>query len=124
MRQILAIGLGGALGSVARFVVSNWVYGWLGRSFPYGTFAVNVLGCFAMGALFVIFLDRLSDSAVLRAGVLIGGLGGFTTFSTFSIETFALYEQGSPTIAVLNALGSVASCVLAAWAGVLLGRQL
>ncbi len=123
MNQVLAIAAGGAVGSVLRFWMSTWVHSFAGRSFPYGTLTVNVLGCLAMGFLFVLFLDRLSDNNVLRAGILIGVLGGFTTFSSFSIETFNLIEQGAWLRAVVNVTGSLLLCVGATWVGVILGRQ-
>ena len=123
MNQVLAIAAGGAVGSVLRFWMSTWVHSFAGRSFPYGTLTVNVLGCLAMGFLFVLFVDRLSDNAVLRAGVLIGVLGGFTTFSSFSIETLNLIEQGAWLKAVMNMTGSLLLCVGATWVGVILGRQ-
>lgn len=124
MPQVLAIAVGGAAGSVLRYWLSTSVYAVAGRAFPYGTLAVNVLGCFAMGLLFVVFMERLADSAVWRAGVLIGLLGGFTTFSAFSIETFNLVEQGESLKALANALLSVVLCIGATWLGVVLGRQL
>jgi CrcB protein len=123
MNQVLAIAAGGAVGSVLRFWMSTWVHTFAGRSFPYGTLTVNVLGCLAMGFLFVLFVDRLSDNAVLRAGILIGMLGGFTTFSSFSIETLNLIEQGAWLKAVANMTGSLILCVAATWVGVILGRQ-
>lgn len=123
MRQLLAIAAGGAAGSLLRFWLSTWVHTFADRSFPYGTLAVNVLGCLLMGFLFVLFIDRLSDNPVLRAGILIGVLGGFTTFSTFSIETFNLIEQGAWVRAVANMSGSLVLCVGATWIGVILGRQ-
>ncbi len=121
--QFLAIGLGGAVGSIARFALSQWVHGVVGRGFPWGTLAVNVLGCAAMGVLFVLLTERFSDNSVLRAGLLIGVLGGFTTFSSFSIETFNLMEQGEHMKAMFNAGASLALCVGATWAGVIVGRQ-
>ncbi|HSD96222.1 MAG TPA: fluoride efflux transporter CrcB [Sulfuricaulis sp.] len=123
MNQVLAIAAGGAVGSVLRFWMSTWVHSFAGRSFPYGTLTVNVLGCLAMGFLFVLFVDRLSDNAVLRAGVLIGVLGGFTTFSSFSIETFNLIEQGAWFKAAANMASSLLLCIGATWVGVILGRQ-
>jgi CrcB protein len=123
MSQVLAIAAGGAIGSLLRFWLSTWVHTFADRSFPYGTLAVNVLGCLLMGFLFVLFIDRLSDNPVLRAGILIGVLGGFTTFSTFSIETFNLIEQGAWVRAAANMSGSLVLCVGATWIGVLLGRQ-
>ena len=122
--QIVAIAGGGALGAIGRFWVSVGVYRVLGREFPWGTLAVNGLGSFLMGFLFVLFLDRLMTAPELRSAVLIGFLGAFTTFSTFSMETLTLIEQGSMGKAFLNMWVSVLLCLLACWLGVLLGRSL
>ncbi len=122
--QALAIAAGGALGALMRFWVSTAVYGWLGRGFPWGTLAVNVLGSLVMGVLYILLLERLTTGPEVRALLLIGFLGAFTTFSTFSIETFNLIEQAEIGKALLNMAVSVFACVLAAWAGVILGRQL
>ncbi|RTZ73409.1 MAG: fluoride efflux transporter CrcB [Gammaproteobacteria bacterium] len=122
--QALAIAAGGALGALMRFWVSTAVYGWLGRGFPWGTLAVNVLGSLVMGVLYILLLERLTTGPEMRALLLIGFLGAFTTFSTFSIETFNLIEQAEIGKALLNMGVSVIACVLAAWAGVILGRQL
>lgn len=124
MQHVIAIGVGGAVGSVLRYWLSTAVYTAAGRGFPYGTLAVNVVGCLVMGLLFVVFMDRLTEAAVWRAGLLTGVLGGFTTFSAFSIETFGLLEQGEPLKALTNIVLSVALCLGAAWLGVLFGRQL
>jgi CrcB protein len=124
MNQVIAVAVGGALGSVLRFWVSTGVYGVFGRGFPYGTLVVNVLGSLAMGLLFVFLVERVSDNAVLRAGILIGLLGGFTTFSSFSIETFNLIEQGAVLKAAANMAVSLFVCLGAAWLGVILARQL
>jgi CrcB protein len=124
MSQVIAIAAGGALGSMLRYGLSNWVYSLAGRGFPYGTLVVNVLGSLAMGILFVLMVERMGTSAVWRAGMLIGVLGGFTTFSTFSIETFNLIEQGAMAKAAANMLASLILCVCATWFGVMLARQL
>lgn len=124
MSQVIAIAVGGAFGSVLRFGLSTWVHTLVGRGFPYGTLAVNVLGCLAMGILFVLLVERMGESAVWRAGLLIGALGGFTTFSTFSIETFNLIEQGAMAKAAGNMAASLILCVGATWLGVILARQL
>lgn len=124
LHQFFAVAVGGALGSVLRFGLSNWVQALSGRSFPYGTLVVNVTGCLAMGFLFILFIDRLSDNTLWRAGLLIGMLGGFTTFSSFSIETFNLIEQGDWFRAVSNVLASVLLCLAATWIGALMARSL
>lgn len=124
MAQVLTIAFGGALGAVARFGLSNGVYAWLGRGFPYGTLAVNVLGSLVMGFLAIVLVERLSLAPEWRAGILVGFLGAFTTFSTFSLETLGLLESGAWLKAVSNMVLSVVLCVLAAAAGMMLGRQL
>ncbi len=124
MTQILAIAAGGSIGAVMRYLVSTGVYNYLGRGFPYGTLAVNVLGSLLMGLLYELFLQRLSVSPEVRAVLLVGFLGAFTTFSTFSIETITLIEQGYLLKAVGNILASVVLCVMAAWLGLQLARQI
>ena len=124
MNQVMAVAIGGALGSVLRYGLSNWVHSFVGRGFPYGTLAVNVLGCLAMGILFVLLVERMADSAVWRAGLLVGLLGGFTTFSAFSIETFNLIEQGDLAKAAGNMAASLVLCIGATWLGITLARQL
>ncbi len=124
MLQLIAIAAGGAVGAVFRFWVSSGVYQLLGRGFPYGTLAVNVIGSLAMGFLYVLFVERLSASPELRGALLIGFLGAFTTFSTFSIETLNLIEQADLLKAGLNMLLSVSACIVACWFGLVIGRQL
>ncbi|MCB1867914.1 MAG: fluoride efflux transporter CrcB [Gammaproteobacteria bacterium] len=124
MTQIISIAAGGAVGALLRFWVSNGVYALLGRGFPYGTLAVNVIGSLAMGLLYVFFLERMTVSAELRGAVLIGLLGSFTTFSTFSIETLNLIEQADFMKAGLNMLLSLFACLMAAWFGLVVGRQI
>lgn len=124
MGQVAAIAAGGAIGAVLRFWLSTAVYQLLGRSFPYGTLAVNVIGSLAMGLLFVLFTERMSLGPEWRAAILIGLLGSFTTFSTFSIETLNLVEQAYYLKALLNVIVSVVACIGAAWSGVIIGRML
>ena len=124
MTQALAIAAGGALGALLRYWASTGVHAWLGRGFPYGTLFVNVLGSLLMGFLFVWLIDRMAAGPALRAFLLIGVLGAFTTFSTFSMETLNLMESGQFGKALLNVLASVVVCVAAAGAGVLAARQL
>ncbi len=124
MVQLVAIALGGAVGALLRYWTSTGVYALLGREFPYGTLVVNVSGSLLMGFLTVVMLERLSVGPEWRAALLIGLLGAFTTFSTFSMETLNLIEQGAMLRAGLNAVLSVVLCLTAAWVGLVLGRQL
>ncbi len=125
MNHLLAVALGGSLGAVLRFLVSNGVYHWLGRSFPYGTLAVNILGSFLIGLMTeALIVQRVAISSEYRAAILIGVFGSFTTFSTFSLETVFLIEQGNFAKAGYNVLISVFACLLAVWLGLLLGRTL
>lgn len=106
-----------------RYWMSMAVYSAMGRNFPYGTLAVNVLGSLVMGLLFVLLVERLAADSIWRAALLIGVLGAFTTFSTFSIETLNLFEEGAYNRAMANIGLSVVLCLAAAWLGVKLGRQ-
>jgi len=124
VKQLLVIAAGGAVGALMRYGMSNAVYAMLGRSFPYGTLAVNVFGSLLMGFLFVLLIERSTFDVLWRSAILIGGLGAFTTFSTFSIETLNLIENGSVTLALLNMLLSVALCIIAVWLGVAVARQM
>jgi fluoride exporter len=121
---MFSIAAGGAAGALLRFWVSGGVYHLLGRGFPYGTLAVNVLGSLTMGFLYVVLLERLTASPEVRGALLIGFLGAFTTFSTFSIETLNLIEQADFLKAGLNMLLSVTACLAACWFGLVIGRQI
>ena len=123
MSNLIAIAGGGALGALLRFWMSTSVYAMFGRDFPYGTLAVNVVGSFAMGILFVLLDEKFSLAPEWRAALLIGLLGAFTTFSTFSIETLNLMLSGETMKALLNVVLSVMVCIMATWLGLLLGRQ-
>jgi CrcB protein len=124
MTQVIAIAAGGAAGALLRYWVSNGVHAVLGRGFPYGTLTVNVVGSLLMGFLYIWLIERLASGPVLRAFLLIGVLGAFTTFSTFSVETLNLVESGQLGKAILNVLISVVVCIAAAGLGILLARQL
>ncbi|MCP4043161.1 MAG: fluoride efflux transporter CrcB [Gammaproteobacteria bacterium] len=124
MSQIFAIAAGGAAGAVLRFWISTGVYGLLGRDFPYGTMAVNVIGSLLMGVFYALLIESMDMAVEWRAAILIGLLGAFTTFSTFSIETLLLIEDQEHIKALLNMLLSVSLCILATWVGVVAGRQI
>ncbi len=117
--------LGAGIGGVLRFWLSRLVYSLTGTQFPAGTLVVNALGSFAMGFLFVLLVERIDGfAAYYRSFLLIGLLGGFTTFSSFSIETLQLLEQGQYFNAFLNIFLSLIICLLLVWLGVIGGRQL
>ncbi|MEY3808205.1 MAG: hypothetical protein RI893_1181 [Pseudomonadota bacterium] len=125
MNQIIAVALGGSFGAVLRFLVSSGIYQWLGRGFPYGTLVVNILGSFMLGLLTESLIQqRITITFEYRAAILVGFIGAFTTFSTFSLETFYLLEQGNLTKAALNIFASISACVLAIWIGLLCSRCL
>lgn len=124
MKALIFIAMGGAIGAVLRYGASLSVYSIMGRGFPYGTLFVNVSGSLLMGLLGVLMLERFNIGPEWRAAVLVGVLGSFTTFSTFSIETLNLLEQGDVMRAVTNIVLSVLVCLVAVWFGVLIGRQI
>ncbi len=124
MKILACIALGGAFGAVVRYGASLGVYAVLGRGFPWGTLFVNVAGSLLMGLLSILMLERYNIGPEWRAAVLVGVLGSFTTFSTFSIETLNLLEQGDVMRAAGNIVFSIAVCLVAVWFGVVLGRQI
>jgi fluoride exporter len=120
----LAIAVGGTLGCCARYTVTNLVQAVYGRDFPYATLSINLLGSFLMGFLFIETLERLTISPALRTGILTGVLGGYTTFSTFEMETLLLVEQGEALKAILYILLSVGLGFLCAFGGAYIARNL
>jgi len=115
----LWIAVGGAVGSVARYLGSSLVAGWFGATFPWGTLLVNISGCFVIG-----FFNSLTGvdgrvmvSSDVRQFVMVGICGGYTTFSSFSLQTLTLAQDGEFAQAGLNILGSVALCLIAVWIG-------
>lgn len=124
MSYTLLIFLGAGLGGVFRFWITNGIHFLLGRQFPYGTLVINMTGSFLMGFLFVLIVDRFEYiGPQLRSLLLIGFLGGYTTFSSFSLETLILLENGAWMSALLNIALSVILCIFLAWLGVVAGRQ-
>lgn len=122
MKEVAAIAMGGALGALLRYWVSNAVYLWLGRGFPYGTLSVNLIGSFFIGIAFVLLTERLILGVEARAFILIGLLGAFTTFSTFSMETLLLMQEGLMIKAITNIIASVLLCLMATWGGMILAK--
>lgn len=124
MQAYLAIAIGGVFGCWARYFMTNLMQTLLGRDFPYATLSINVLGSFLMGFFFVLTLDRLMISPYVRVGVLTGFIGGFTTFSTFAMETLLLAEQGDSGKAVAYIVLSVVLGMAAAVGGAYIARNL
>jgi fluoride exporter len=119
---IIAVTISGALGALARYGVDGLVSRRAPTSFPWGTFAVNVTGSFLLGLAFVVTTERFRPDPWLRSAVTIGLLGAYTTFSTLSLETYRLAEDGAWGLAFANVLGSLAAGLLALYAGVVIGR--
>lgn len=124
MTTVFAIAVCGALGCLARYWLSGWVYEVAGRAFPWGTLAVNVVGAYLIGLIMEFALRSTLISPTLRVGLTIGLLGGLTTFSTFSYETFRLLEDGEFFTAAVNVTASVLLCLAFTWLGIYSARHL
>ena len=120
--RLLIVLVGGGLGSVARYLTSTVMAAQFGAAFPWGTFAVNVAGGLLIGFLATLADERGLIGPQTRLFLVVGFLGGFTTFSSFSLETLRLAEGGEFLPAALNVLGNVALALLAAGIGINLGR--
>lgn len=120
----LAVAAGGALGSMARFWLTGAMTALTGPRFPYGTLLINILGSFVIGLVAAIGLtpERMGLHADLRIFLMVGICGGFTTFSSFSLQTLELIQNGDTASALLYAAASVTLCLLFVWLGWWLGR--
>jgi len=116
----LAISIGAILGANARFLLGGWVLDRMGAEFPYGTLLINVTGSFAVGLAYAL-IERHGAPDWVRPLVIVGFLGAYTTFSTFSLDALAVAERGAWLAAGAYVLGSVAASLAAVWAGVALG---
>jgi CrcB protein len=119
---LLLVGAGGFFGAISRYLVDGWVSAATGGGFPWGTLVVNVTGSFVLGLLFAASVERGVLPAEIRAPVLVGFIGAYTTFSTLTLETWRLVEAGSYVLAVANVGGSLVLGLAAVLAGLLLGR--
>jgi CrcB protein len=127
MKQLLLVGVGGAIGSVARYLAGIVVLRWVGTGFPFNTLFVNVVGSFIMGLLIALLVKIDPPQAIatdLRLFVGVGVLGGFTTFSSFSADFVALWERGEHGACALYVLGSVVLSIAAVFLGLYLVRRL
>jgi CrcB protein len=121
---VLYVALGGAVGSMARYLLASAVYRMLPAAFPYGTFLVNVTGCLGFGVVAAVLEGRVVQEPAIRAFVLIGIFGAYTTFSTFTFESFALARDGQLAAAVINVGGQLVAGFAALRVGLALGRLL
>ncbi|MDA0790569.1 MAG: fluoride efflux transporter CrcB [Proteobacteria bacterium] len=124
MSELLAIAVGGALGALARFWSTNFITGLLGAGFPYGILIVNVIGSLLIGIAFVVLVERTEAHGAVRSFVMVGLLGAFTTFSTFSLQTLGLIEAGRLIAALAYVFGSVLLCMAGVTLGVYIARML
>jgi CrcB protein len=123
MRTVVGISIAGAAGALARYGLEGLVSR-RATAFPWGTFVVNISGAFLLGLLFTVLTERLVVAPWLRSAVTIGFLGAYTTFSTLTLETFRLFEEGSYVAAAMNIFGSIFVGLVAVFTGVVLGRAL
>ena len=121
LAPLLLVGAGGAMGAVARHLLGRWALAVLGPGFPYGTWIANIAGGLAMGVL-AATLARTGGSEQLRLVLGVGLLGGFTTFSAFSLEVYEMILRGEALLALAYAMSSVAGAVVALWGGAMLVR--
>jgi len=124
IRQMLAIAAGGAIGAVSRWLIASTIQKAAGGSFPWGTFAVNALGSLLLGFLFVWLIERSTAGELTRLALTVGFLGAFTTFSTYSLESVRLLQEGALAMALGNVVGQVVICLSLTWLGIQLARAL
>ncbi|MFZ0037260.1 MAG: fluoride efflux transporter CrcB [Candidatus Acidiferrales bacterium] len=124
MTKYLMVGLGGALGSMLRFWAGGVISNRLGIRFPYGTFVINCTGSFLIGFIVTLLAERTHWSPNWRYLIPIGFIGGYTTFSTFELETFRSFQDGEMLVASLNILLSVIVGFFSVWLGVITGRTI
>ncbi|MBX4867885.1 fluoride efflux transporter CrcB [Rhizobium bangladeshense] len=124
MIQALLVAVGGAIGSLLRYFVGQWALRLMGPAFPWGTLAVNVVGCFVIGVLAELIARKFNASLELRLLLITGFLGGFTTFSAFSLDAISLFERGEAVAGGIYMAASVGLSMMAVFAGLAIMRAL
>lgn len=124
MTNILLAAVGGAIGSVLRYLVGVFTLRWFGPAFPWGTLAVNIVGSFIIGLMVEMIARRFNASMELRVFIVTGIIGGFTTWSSFSLDTMVLFERGAIAAAAAYVIGSLVLSFAAVFAGLALGRAM
>jgi CrcB protein len=124
MTRLLLVGLGGFVGTLGRYWLSGLIARRYGETFPYGTLVVNALGCFVIGCLFYFFYERGLTSPTSRTVIFIGVLGGFTTFSSYGLQTFTLLRDGEVLLALANIAASNVLCLVLVWLGFTLAKAI
>lgn len=124
MERVLLVGFAGFIGTLARYGLSGWADEKWGSTFPVGTLLVNLTGCLAAGFLFNTLQERYLVDPVVRTAVLVGFLGGFTTFSSFGLQTFSLFREGEVFFGAMNIVLSNVAGLACVWAGYALSRSL
>lgn len=122
--QLVAVAIGGAGGAVMRWLMASGIQKMAGGAFPWGTFAVNAIGSFLLGFLFVYLIERSTASELVRLALTVGFLGAFTTFSTYSLESIRLLQEGALALAFGNVMGQVVVCLTLTWLGIQLARAI
>lgn len=117
MHNLLIIALGGALGAILRFGITDLMARVVGRAFPYGTLTVNVLGSLVMGCVFILVQQEVLSANSWRPFIMVGLLGALTTFSSFSLDSLLLIEQGEGVKAMLNVFLNVVCCMMVTYLG-------
>lgn len=122
MTEIILVAVGGGIGAATRYLISSWATERLGAAFPYGTLIVNVAGCFIIGLFMTMATERLIVSPYWRLFITVGFLGGLTTFSSFSYETFKLMGNADFSMAAGNIFFNLVLSFLATWTGIAVAR--
>ena len=122
MLRLFIVGVGGAAGAISRYLLEGFVHSSINSNFPLGTLTVNITGCFALGFLATLADEKFLFNPSVRMGIFVGFIGAFTTFSTFTYETWALLKDSQQLMAALNVLLSLAGGFVGLLLGIIFAR--